>query len=98
MNCKALPQIVIPSSVTTIMGRAFKGCNVLTTIDFEGDAPEIAGDAFAGVNAIALYPAGNATWTKEVLQNYGGNITWIASSRGSHSYDGGALTKEPACT
>ena len=30
------------------------------------------------VTATAYYPAGNPTWTENVMQNYGGDITWVA--------------------
>jgi hypothetical protein len=40
--------------------------------------PSISNDSFCGVNATAYYPADNDTWTKEVRQNYEGNITWVA--------------------
>ena len=34
------------------------------------------GNVFDNVTATAYYPAGNPTWTEEVRQSFGGNITW----------------------
>jgi len=85
-----LASIVIPESVTYIGGNTFSSCTGLTDIFFLGDAPGFDGDIFWGdswqdgdefydytVTATAYYPAGNETWTEDVLQNYGGNITWV---------------------
>ena len=75
--------VTIPSSVTSIGDRAFVcGLDIIT---FEGDAVEFIFDqrfdehssVFDGVTAVAYYPAENPTWTADVRQNYGGNITWI---------------------
>ena len=46
---------------------------------------------FDGLTATAYYPAGNSTWTAEVRQNYGGNITWVAACA-DHSYENGVCT------
>jgi len=64
--------------VTNIGEYAFAGCTVLKRIFFEGDAPVISESAFVDVTATAYYPADNATWTQDIRQNYGGNITWVA--------------------
>lgn len=37
----------------------------------------IGENAFSRVTAEAYYPAENSTWTPEIMQNYGGNLTWI---------------------
>ena len=77
-DCSSLTSIVIPDGVTYIGARAFENCHGLSSIYFEGDAPEIGEDAFLYVTATAHYPAGNTTWTADVMQNYGGEITWVA--------------------
>lgn len=80
MSCMNLERVTVPASVTEIGGWAFFGCSSLTDITMAGDAPAIADDALEGVTATVYYPAGNATWTEDVLQqSYGGNITWVAA-------------------
>ena len=80
-GCVSLTSVKIPESVMSIRVNAFVGCNSLNTITFEGDAPLTDSDeyyepVFMGVTATAYYPAGNQTWTEEVMQDYGGKITW----------------------
>ena len=75
--CTSLTGITIPASVTTIGGGAFDWCTGMETITFEGNAPEIGTGAFQYVTATAYYPANNPTWTADVMQNYGGTITWV---------------------
>ncbi len=71
-----ISSVVIESGVTRIGDSAFASCTALEEIIFEGDAPTLGGSCFYDVTATAYYPANNATWTDEVKQNYGGNITW----------------------
>ena len=85
----------IPDSVTAISDYAFSGCTSLSQITFTGDAPVIDVGAFSYVNATACYPANNPTWTEDVLQNYGGTITWVPYCT-EHSYD--AVMTKPTCT
>ena len=75
-NCNSLPSITIPSSVTSIANSAFSWCENLSAIHFTGDAPAIGENAFERVSGTAYYPAGNKTWTKSVMQDYGGSISW----------------------
>ena len=74
----AISEITIPASVTTIGNGAFSNCSKLTEIWFEGDAPSIGEMCFGETTATAYYPAGNKTWTEEVMQNYDGTITWVS--------------------
>ena len=76
--CSNLKEITIPGKVESIDNVAFKGCSSLKTVKFLGDAPEIANDAFLEDTLTAYYPLGNTTWTEEVMQDYGGTITWVA--------------------
>ncbi len=76
-NCEALGKVTIPAGVVTIDNYGFGNCDALTEIVFTGDAPVIEKDAFYHVTATAYYPRDNATWTADVLQNYGGTITWL---------------------
>jgi hypothetical protein len=74
-----LTSIVIPASVKTMGHLVFSFCSSLNEITFEGDAPELTGGGgiFVGVTATVYYPANNATWTAEVMEAFGGDITWV---------------------
>jgi putative cell wall-binding protein len=82
-NCTSLVEITIPAGVENMGGRVFSGCSKLTTIYFEGDAPVFSEDSFDGVTCEVVYPVDNETWTEEVRQNYGGNLTWVSP----HTHD-----------
>lgn len=70
--------LVMEQNVTSIGTNAFGGCTELNGLTFTGDAPAaIAEDAFTQVTATAYYPTNNSTWTSDVMQNYGGTITWV---------------------
>ena len=75
-NCMSLEQITIPRSVEQVSWNAFSGCGKLAEIRFEGNAPQFRDGAFRGVTATAYYPADDPSWTEEVMQSYGGTITW----------------------
>ena len=72
-----LETVEIPAGVTSIGEAAFYGCDALDEIVFLGDAPEFGASVFTYVSAMAYYPMG-ITWTEEVMQDYGGSLTWIA--------------------
>ena len=75
-GCSNLTEITIPESVESIGSQAFSYCYNLTDIYFDGSAPEFGDNIFQSVTAAAYYTPGN-TWTETVMQNYGGNITWV---------------------
>ncbi len=75
-----LKQISIPENVTAIHNDAFGSCDHLEYVLFLGDAPTFDSNAFDGTTTTAYYPKDNATWTKDVRQDYGGNITWVTAS------------------
>ncbi len=82
-GCSSLASVTIPEGVTSIGNTAFAGCSNLTEIRFEGAAPAFGEYVFgtpydSPVTATAYYPANDPTWTEEVRQDYGGNITWVA--------------------
>ena len=78
-DCDSLTKVTIPGSVTSIGGYAFYNCGSLKEIFFKGNAPVFwRNDVFENVTATAYYPGNDPTWTEEVRQNYGGNITWVA--------------------
>ena len=88
-GCSSLSSVTISESVTDIGYRAFAGCSGLKTICFSGNAPLINSSAFKFlyiysnndyqyINATALYPIDNETWTADKLQNYGAQrLTWV---------------------
>lgn len=75
-DCTALTSIAIPENVTSISDYAFAYCTSLNVIRFAGDAPSINESSFYLVEAAAYYPVENETWTEDVMQQYGGTITW----------------------
>ena len=86
-DCHNLTSIVIPGSIIDIQDAAFDCCYNLTSILFEGGAPEFGYDPFSDVTATAYYPASDSTWTKEVMQDYDGDITWIGYNPEGSFYD-----------
>ena len=74
--CYGLTEIEIPAAVTYVGDSAFADCSALKKITFSGAAPEFTPTCFSGVTATAYYPAYDASWTENVRQNYGGNLTW----------------------
>jgi len=88
--CHSLKMLTIPKNVKYIGYWAFDWVEILhknpsvngvQIIFFTGDAPEFDAEAFYSLNESKItcyYPQGNNTWTKDVLQNYGGNVTWKA--------------------
>ena len=62
-SCSGLTSVDIPDGVTSIGYRAFGGCYNLNTICFNGNKPNIENNAFEYDNLIAVYPAGNETYS-----------------------------------
>ena len=81
--CTGLNEVRIPGSVTFPWGFndfsdfALNNCTELKTLTFKGDAPYFCDTALWGNDLTIRYPEGNATWTEEVMVNYGANsIIW----------------------
>lgn len=69
--------ITIPAKVTELGYLAFAN-TPLRKVIFKGDAPKCeSNNAFNGVRGNAYYPAGNKTWTKEVINNFSGAFGWF---------------------
>jgi len=85
-DCTSLKEIVLPESIAIIGDSAFSGCSNMEKITFEGSAPMFITNAegtysnFSGLGedtfCCVLFCANDPTWTDEVRQEYGGNITW----------------------
>ena len=73
----ALEIVVLGPDVETIGAKAFSWCTKLTEIRFQGEAPSFGNNCFYRVTATAYYPADDPTWTEDVRQDYGGDITWV---------------------
>ena len=93
-SCDSLASVTISNSVTAIGGHAFGWCEDLIDIYFNGSAPTIGNYAFQYVTATAYYYPDD-TWTEDVMQDYGGNITWVAREC-PHSYT--SVVTPPTCT
>ena len=94
-DCTRLTSIEIPDSVTVMGCDSFASCTSLNSIYFKGDAPDVYHDyadvsfetAFFGVTASFYYPAGNPTWTTEVMVDSHGAFTWIGYNPNGTFYD-----------
>lgn len=83
VNCSSLTSITIPASLNWMGDAVFRYCYDLREIWFMGSAPEFTnyyddgnGDRFSQISATVYYPANDPSWTEDVRQSYGGDITW----------------------
>lgn len=93
-DLSGLQGIVMPSALTTLGDSAFCYCTELWYIVFPGDAPIFGAQCFAGMTSYVFYHAGNATWTYDVLNAYGGTLTW----RGIHCFFTYVSDNNATCT
>ena len=77
-NCTSLTNVATQDRVTSIRDGAFWDCTSLSTIIFAGSAPAFGTKVFHNVTTTAYYPAGDPTWTEDVMQDYDGTITWVS--------------------
>lgn len=85
--CLSLTELTIPNSVTYVEKDAFKGSTGLKNITFHAAPPIFDENAFSGLTTSVHYP-GTPEWGPTLLQNYGGNITWIPE----HEYVADSVT------
>ncbi len=82
-DCLEVEKITYPAAVQQVGIDQFRSSNrnvmpKLSEVYFLGDAPaSIHKGAFRDVTATVYYPTDNDTWTDEVKQDYGGNLTWV---------------------
>jgi len=87
-GCSGINTITIPGSVEELGYGAFINCTGLQSVTFAGDAPEFLlltslgeyaeeSHTFYNVTATAYYPVNSDTWTSDVMEDYGGTITWV---------------------
>ena len=93
-----ITELTLPASLEELDYSVFYGLNV--TLTFTGDAPEFSLNTFNGATVTAYYPANNTTWTSDVLQQYGGSVTWIRNGNCRHDANWCSLVGkiEPDCT
>ncbi len=76
-NCANLVDLNIKENVTEIGDNAFADSKNLKNIYFYGNCPKLGNDIFKNVTATVYYPYIDKTWSLDILQDYGGTITWI---------------------
>ena len=69
----------IPATVKIIQARAFAWSD-LKQVRFLGSTPVMEAGIFEDLTLTAYYPAGDPSWTQEVMGNYNGDVTWVAYS------------------
>ena len=52
--------------------------NLTWSLDEEGMLTISGEGALNKITLTVHYPADNTTWTAEIMQNYGGTVTWTA--------------------
>ncbi|MBQ8835399.1 MAG: cell wall-binding repeat-containing protein [Oscillospiraceae bacterium] len=82
-------------SVSVLGSEAFADNDALEYIIFKDEAPEIAEDAFRGVTAEVEY---DGTWGENLLQDYGGTLTWAVTGDEPHTHSYAETVTDPTCT
>ena len=79
-NGAKIRSVMIPRNISWIEYQAFSGSPALVDIHFAGK-PLINATAFQNVTANAFYPD-DGSWTEKDLQDYGGQLDWVAVAPG----------------
>ena len=100
-GCESLISIEIPKNVSQIDHLVFSDSGLKHVI-FTGDAPKFGNYVFNYIYVTAYFPADNATWTRNVQQDYGGSVTWTSYEPDKkpdvHVHQHNALVTAPTCT
>ena len=84
-QCSSLQEIILPRNLAYLGEYAFGDCPNLKTVHFTGDVPAVGYCPFGyalnefvdgSVSPTVYYPAGNLTWTRQVMGHFGGSPTW----------------------
>ena len=84
-DCDGITEAVIGSGVTEVAYFAFRSMNALKELVFTGNAPTFSNSAIDSTTTTVYYPAGDPTWTADILKNYGGTLTWVAACTAGHT-------------
>lgn len=84
-HCTSLEKVVFEGSPTLGLDLFDYNDGALKRVYFRSDAPEFHVRTFSGVTATCYYPKDNSTWTSDVMQDYCGVITWVASCGSAHT-------------
>ena len=77
LESSRLASITFPWGFNDFSDFALNNCTELKTLTFKGDAPYFCDTALWGNDLTIRYREGYATWTEEVMVNYGANsIIW----------------------
>ena len=80
--CENLTEVIVGSGVEYIADGTFRQCTGLETVIFRGSAPEIDdGSSFDKCSATCYYPAGDPTWTEEIMYFPSARLTWVPYDR-----------------
>lgn len=71
-----IKEITIPASVSDLDHHAFFGCDRLNKVTFMGSAPSVYDAIFDGALTV-YYPADDSSWTQDIMDLCGGDVTWI---------------------
>ena len=96
-GCSKLTSVTIPKSLTFIDCWAFENCTSLREIIFLGSAPSIDSDCCYGVTATAYYSCMDSSWTSNLKQNYGGDLTWVGHLYSPYGSDLSTSCTETTC-
>jgi hypothetical protein len=76
-GCTSLTSLTVPYRVKNLEANIFRE-SAVKTVTFVGEAPaSIDSHAFNGITATVYYHADYDTWITDLLQDYGGKLTWM---------------------